>query len=93
VPAPAVGCLFCREPIEIASFVPGPPDPRVLSAACSNCGLLVSATPPTLLAWSRPVATSEDEIAARMRARRVAQGTRAILRHVGPNGLFEDEAV
>jgi hypothetical protein len=93
VAAPAVGCLFCREPIEIASFVAGPPDPRVLSAACPNCGLLVSATPTTLAVWSRPVATSEEEVAARRRARRVALGTQAILGHAGSHGLFEDQAV
>jgi hypothetical protein len=93
IAAPAVGCLFCREPIEIASFVAGPPDPRVLSAACPNCGLLVSATPATLAAWSRPVATSEKEVAARLRARRVALGTQAILGHAGLRGLFEDQAV
>jgi hypothetical protein len=93
VAAPAVGCLFCREPIEIASFVAGPPDPRVLSAACPNCGLLVSATPTTLAVWSRPVVSSEDDIAARLRARRVAMGTRAILGSVGLSGRFEDQAV
>jgi hypothetical protein len=93
IAAPAVGCLFCREPIEIASFVAGPPDPRLLSAACPNCGLLVSATPRTLAVWSRPGVASEGDIAARLRARRVAMGTQAILGHAGSHGLFEDQAV
>jgi len=83
--AGAVGCLFCREPIELASFVAGPPDPRVLSSSCSNCGLLVSATSATLDVWSRTdvVTHRDDDLAARMRARRVASGTRAILDRVG----------
>jgi len=82
---PSVGCVFCGEPIEIASFAAGPPDLRVLSSICSNCGLRVSATSAMLGAWGRTdvVAHREDDLASRMRARRVASGTRAILDRVG----------
>jgi hypothetical protein len=82
---PAVGCLFCREPIQIASFAAGPPDPQVLSSVCSNCGLRVSATTATLGVWSRTDAVThrDDDLAARMRARRVASGARAIIERAG----------
>lgn len=90
---PAVGCLFCREPIAISSFVAGRQDPRVLSAACGNCGLLVSATSTALATWSRPNDMTERELAARMRARRVALGTRAILERVGASEALEGQPV
>jgi hypothetical protein len=85
-----VACMFCRERIEIASFVVGAPDPRLMSASCSNCGLMVSVTPSTLASWSTSDVVADrdrdSELARRMRARRVAQGTRAILRGVRTNG-------
>jgi hypothetical protein len=88
-----VGCLFCREPIEISSFTAGQPDLRLLSAACSNCGLMVSATPSTLAGWSRPNDVSDGDRADRLRARRVAMGTRAILERVGASEALEDQIV
>jgi len=92
---PVVGCPFCREPIEIGSFALGPPDPTILSAACPNCGLLVSATPATLATWSRQdlAAHRENDIADRRRAYRVAMGTRAILDRVCVTEPFEERAV
>jgi len=92
---PVVGCHFCSEPIEIAAFAAGPPDPAILSTACTNCGLLVSATPTTLAAWRRQdVATHRaDDIADRRRAHRVAMGTRAILSRVGVGEPFDERAV
>jgi hypothetical protein len=80
--------MFCRERIEIESFVVGAPDPRLMSASCSNCGLMVSVTPSTLASWSTSdvSADRDSELARRMRARRVAQGTSAILRGVRTNG-------
>ena len=91
---PVVGCLFCREPIEIGSFVPGSLDPRVLSTACPNCGLLVSATTATLAAWSRSDLDSGrvSDLAGRRRALRVANGARAILERVGASELLEEQA-
>jgi hypothetical protein len=69
-------------------------DPAVLSAACSNCGLLVSATPATLATWSRKddAAHRDHDIADRRRAFRVAMGTRAILDRVGVTEPFEERA-
>jgi hypothetical protein len=59
-----------------------------MSASCSNCGLMMSVTPSTLASWSTSdvVADRDSELARRQRARRVAQGTRAILRGVRTNG-------
>ena len=88
-----VGCVFCREPIAISSFVAAPPDPRVLSTACTNCGLMVSATSAALAAWSRPNDSSDGDLADRLRARRVALGTRAILDRVGASEALEGEIV
>jgi hypothetical protein len=90
---PVVGCLFCREPIAIASFAPAPPDPRIRSAACTNCGLMVSATPAALAAWSRPNDPSDGDLAERLRAQRVAKGTRAILDRVGASEELEGQPV
>jgi hypothetical protein len=87
---PHVSCVFCREPIEVSSFTPGKLDPRILSTACTNCGLLVSATRATLAAWSRPEVSCD--LAVRERARRVARGTRAILDRVGASGFPEQQA-
>jgi len=86
-----VACMFCHERIEIASFVVGTPDPRLRSASCSNCGLMVSVTPSTLASWSTSddAADRDRDLARRMRARRVAEGTLAVLRGVrtsGPRG-------
>jgi hypothetical protein len=80
--------MFCREPIAVASFVAGPPDPRIMSAACPNCGLLVSVRPAMLAAWSSPLGGPDRDsgLADRLRARRVAQGTRAILERVSASG-------
>lgn len=91
---PTVRCVFCREPIEIGSFVAGASDPAIRSTACSNCGLMVSATSTTLAAWSRRGVASDqdDDLAGRLRARRVAMGTRAILERVGASDLLEERA-
>ncbi len=90
---PAVGCLFCREPIAIASFVAAQPDPRILSAACSNCGLMVSATPAALAAWSRPNDSPDGDLADRLRAQRVAKGTLAILNRVDASELVDGQVI
>ena len=83
--APYVDCQFCREPIEITSFMKGKPDSRILSVLCANCGLRICATPETLAAFSRRDETFADEadLARRMRATRVATGARAILCRIG----------
>ncbi len=80
---PSVGCIFCGEAIEIAWFVAGATEPIVRSAACRNCGLRVSATPRAWAAWSRRSEVSDDGLADRLRARRVATASRAILQRVG----------
>ena len=82
--------MFCREPIEVGSFAAGRPDPGIMSAACPNCGLLVSVRPTTLAAWCRPAdrQTGDVDLADRLRARRVAQGTRAILDRVSASGSY-----
>jgi hypothetical protein len=85
--------MFCREPIAIASFVAARPDPRIMSAACTNCGLMVSATPAALAAWTRPNDTSDWDLADRLRAQRVARGTRAILERVGASEALEGQIV
>jgi hypothetical protein len=85
--------VFCHEPIAITSFVAGPPDARIMSAACSNCGLMVSATASALAMWSRPNDSSDSDLAGRLRAQRVAKGTRAILERVGPGDGLEGHPV
>jgi hypothetical protein len=49
---------------------------------------MVSVTPSTLASWSTSDAAADRdrELARRMRARRVAEGTRALLRGVRTNG-------
>ncbi len=89
--SPSVGCQFCGEPIEIAAFVLTSPKQRILSAACSNCGLRVSATLPTVASWHRAQVGPDraGDLARRLRARRVAQGTEAILSQARPADRFE----
>lgn len=88
---PAIGCQFCGEPIEIVSFVLASPKQRILSAACSNCGLRVSATLPMVASWNRAQVGLDHagDLARRLRARRVAQGTEAILAQAHPADRFE----
>jgi hypothetical protein len=88
---PSVGCQFCGEPIEIASFVLASPSQRILSAACSNCGLRVSATLPMVASWHRAQAGPDraSELARRLRARRVAHGTEVILAQARPADRLE----
>jgi hypothetical protein len=74
-------CVFCREPIEIGSFIVG--DRQTRSASCPNCGLRVSMTAYAWTLWNaHATAPSELSLTDRLRARRVATAARLILQQV-----------
>jgi hypothetical protein len=74
-------CVFCREPIEIDSFIVGERQTR--SACCPNCGLRVSLTAYAWTLWNADATTATDtSLSDRRRTRRVADAARLILEQV-----------
>jgi hypothetical protein len=85
-----VPCVFCREGIPTASFSTVPSDPRLTSASCPNCGLLVSATHATWAYWNRPSNVEPERGRAEvLRARRVAVATRLLRERLAVTRPFE----
>jgi len=76
-----MACVFCREPIEIGSFIVG--DRQTRSASCPNCGLRVSMTAYAWTLWNADATSAtERSLSDRRRARRVANAARLILEQV-----------
>jgi hypothetical protein len=90
MPEILVPCVFCREGIPTASFSTVATDPRLTSASCPNCGLLVSATHATWAYWNRPSNVEPERGRSEMlRARRVAVATRLLRERLAVTRPFE----
>ena len=84
-------CVFCREPIELGSFVEAAHSTRTTS--CTNCGLRVSVTEAAWAQWcaADTESVAERTLGERLRARRVATAAQLILEQVAlssvPDGV------